>query len=189
MSDAARNRRGRARPRARPVPGRRLPGERRLSRLAARRTPVEVRQIALAPRRQPEPGDAPGKHSLLVTFRRDGAAVPTPVWAAPGDARLYVRTVRGSGKVKRLLADPRVLLAPCTMTGSPLGAPFEAFASVLAPEDEGRAERALREAYGRVRAAFEWTVDLIRVDMCYLEIMPQRWGAEITDGGAPGERA
>jgi uncharacterized protein len=117
------------------------------------------------------------KHSLLVTFRRDGSGVPTPVWAAPapGADRLYVRTVRASGKVRRLRADPRVLIAPCSARGRPLGAPFEARARVLAPELEHDAERALSAHYGVVRALFERTVDAMRVDMCYLEIEPRAW--------------
>ena len=80
--------------------------------------------------------------------------------------------------MRRLRRDARALVAPCTARGKPLGAPFEAFASVLAPEAEGFAEQALREAYGVARAVFEWTMDVMRVDMCYLEITPRRWGGE-----------
>jgi uncharacterized protein len=165
-----------ARPRARPVPGRGLIGERALSRLAARMPPPGLREIASAPRTTPAQGlPSLGRHSLLVTFRRDGTPVATPVWAARGGAKLCVRSVRGSGKVRRLRADARVLLAPCTARGRPTGPPFEARARVLAREDELAAEHALRDAYGRVRALFEWTVDALRVDMCYLEIEPRPW--------------
>jgi PPOX class probable F420-dependent enzyme len=147
-----------------------------MARLAARRPPPGSREIVDAPRGGP--GEAPadsGKHSLLVTFRRDGRGVPTPVWAAAAEGVLYVRTVRRSGKVARLWRDPRVLVAPCTARGRPLGDPFEASARVLAPDEEHAAERALRDAYGLGRALFEWSVDLIRVDMCYLEIAPGAW--------------
>jgi PPOX class probable F420-dependent enzyme len=144
-----------------------------MARLASRRPPRGLREIVDAPRAPA--GDRVGKHSLLVTFRRDGRGVPTPVWAAPAGGHLYVRTVRRSGKVGRLRRDPRVLVAPCTARGKPLGAPFEASARVLGPDDEHVAERALRDAYGVGRALFEWSVDLIRVDMCYLEIAPGAW--------------
>ncbi len=56
----------------------------------------------------------------LVTFRRSGAAVATPVWFAlhPQDAtRIYVFTDGTSGKMKRLRANDRVRVAPCSMTG------------------------------------------------------------------------
>jgi uncharacterized protein len=115
------------------------------------------------------------KRALLVTYRRDGTPVPTPVWAAEADGRLYVRSERASGKVKRLHNDARMLVAPCTVRGKPLGAPFEARARTVALEKEPIAEQALARRYGSGRALFEWTMDLLRVDMCYLEITPETW--------------
>jgi PPOX class probable F420-dependent enzyme len=53
----------------------------------------------------------------LVTFRRDGREVATPVWIAPLADRLYVFTERSAGKVKRLKNDGRVRLAPCNVRG------------------------------------------------------------------------
>jgi len=165
----------RPRQRARPVPGRRLPAALPLARLAARAAPRGARQIAQQPRvgSVADAGDA--KRALLVSYRRDGTPVPTPVWAAPADGVLYVRSERGSGKVKRLRTDPRVLVAPCTARGKPLGAPFEARADVLMGEQELLAERVLAARYGRGRELFEWTMDLMRIDMCYLRITPQAW--------------
>ena len=167
-----------ARPHARPVPGRRPPGELLFSRLAARMPPPGMREIAAAQRARPELAGW-RKHSLIVTFRSDGTPVPTPVWAAPSGGRLYVRTARASGKVARLRRDARALVAPCSARGRPLGNPFEAIARVLPLEREEVAERALRDAYGLGRALFEWSVDLVRVDMCYLELEPGAWRASL----------
>ena len=167
-----------ARPRARPVPRRRPPGELLFSRLAARVPARGMREIAGAPRARPELAGW-RRHALLVTFRRDGTPVPTPVWAAPSGGRLYVRTARASGKVARLRRDPRVLVAPCSARGRPLGDPFEAIARLLPPEREVLAEHALRDAYGLGRALFEWSVDVMRVDMCYLELEPGAWPASL----------
>jgi PPOX class probable F420-dependent enzyme len=83
-----------------------------------------------------------------------------------------VRSERGSGKVKRLRADARVLIAPCTAGGRPLGAPLEAIAAVLGPEEEVLAERILADRYGLGRALFERAMDVMRVDMCYLKLTP-----------------
>ena len=154
-----------ARPRARPLPGRRLPGAIALARMAARGAP---RTGSLA-----DCGSA--KRTLLVSYRRDGTPVPTPVWAAPAGRDLYVRSERGSGKVKRLRGDARVLLAPCTARGRPLGAPLEASAEVLGPDEELDAERVLARRYGLGRALFEQAMDLMRVDMCYLKLTPGPW--------------
>ena len=86
-----------------------------------------------------------------------------------------MRSERSSGKVKRLRNDARLLVAPCTVRGEPLGAPLEASARVLAPGEEPRAERALAQRYGFGRELFERTMDLLRVDMCFLEITPGAW--------------
>jgi PPOX class probable F420-dependent enzyme len=115
------------------------------------------------------------KRSLLVTYRRDGTPVPTPAWAAERSGRLYVRSERSSGKVKRLARDARMLVAPCTSRGKPLGAPIEAFAKVLPYAQELEAERTLASRYGIGRLLFELTMDLLRIDMCYLEITPGAW--------------
>jgi uncharacterized protein len=164
-----------ARPRAHPRPGRRLPAALFGARLAARTAPHGSREIVDAPRTGSIEEVKACKRSLLVTYRRDGTPVPTPVWAAESDGRLYVRTERTAGKVKRLRRDPRLLVAPCTVRGRPLGAPLEATARVLAPADEHLAERTLATRYGLGRAIFEWAMDVMRVDMGYLEITPGQW--------------
>lgn len=82
---------------------------------------------------------------------------------------------RTAGKIKRLRNDSRVLIAPCTVRGRPLGAPLEARARVVAAEREQVAEQALVSRYGLGRALFEWTFDRMRIDMCYLEIVPGAW--------------
>jgi hypothetical protein len=70
------------------------------------------------------------------------------------------------------------------MRGKPLGAPFEAHARALAPGEESLAERTLARRYGLGRQLFEGSMDLLRVDMCFLEITPGGWG----QGPAPASR-
>jgi uncharacterized protein len=167
-----------ARPGAHPVPGRRPPGALFGARLAARTAPAGARTIAEASRTGTAREIAAHKRTLLSTFRRSGVAVSTPVWAAEADGRFYVRSERTAGKIKRLRNDPRVLIAPCTVRGKPLGAPLEATAGVVAAEREHVAEQALVRRYGLGRALFEWTFDRLRIDMCYVEITPAGWSGE-----------
>jgi uncharacterized protein len=164
-----------ARASAHPVPHRRLPGALLTARLAARTAPRGAREVVDAPRTGSVEQVAAHKRALLVTYRRDGTPVPTPVWAAPGGGHLYVRTERDAGKLKRLRNDSRLLVAPCTVRGKPLGAPLEARARTLAPAEEAVAEGALAARYGFGRELFERTMDLLRVDMCFLEITPGAW--------------
>ena len=48
-------------------------------------------------------------YAVLVTFRRDGQAVPSPVWFGLDDRGgvVYVHTAPHAGKVKRLRRDSR----------------------------------------------------------------------------------
>lgn len=166
-----------ARPGAHPVPGRRPPGARAGARLAARTAPAGLHSIAEVPRTGTPEELCAHKRTLLATFRRSGVVVATPVWAAESEGRFYVRSERTAGKIKRLRNDPRVLVAPCTVRGKPLGAPIEGTAGVVDPEREWIAEQALVRRYGLGRAIFEWTFDRMRIDMCYLEIVPGAWDA------------
>jgi len=164
-----------ARPGAYPVANRRLPAALFSGRMAARVAPSGAREIPNVPRTGSLQDIVACKRSLLVTYRRDGTPVPTPVWAAAADGLLYVRTERAAGKVKRVRRDPRLLVAACTVRGKPLGASFEATARILPPELEPLAERTLARRYGFGRALFEWAMDRMRVDMGYLEITPGAW--------------
>jgi PPOX class probable F420-dependent enzyme len=164
------------RPGAHPVPGRRLPAALFSARVAARTAPDGARAIQDVERTGAVADIPPHKRSLLVTYRRDGTPVPTPVWAAEAAGRLYVRSERGAGKIKRLRRDSRMLVAPCTVRGRPLGAPFEARARVLDPQEEPLGAQALVRRYGLGRELFERGMDILRVDMCYLEITPGAWG-------------
>jgi uncharacterized protein len=172
-----------ARPGAHPVPGRRPPGALPAARLAARTAPRGARTLVEAPRIGSVADVRAHKRALLVTFRRNGTPVPTPVWAAEADGRLYVRSERTAGKMKRLRRDPRTLVAPCTVRGKPLGSPFEATARALPSQEERVAEQALSRRYGLGRALFEWTIDRMRVDMCYLEITPGGWEGQSSRSG------
>ncbi|GAA5615051.1 PPOX class F420-dependent oxidoreductase [Streptomyces platensis] len=53
----------------------------------------------------------------LITFRRNGTPVATPVWAVAEGAELLVWTRDDSWKVKRLRHDPRVTVTPCDVRG------------------------------------------------------------------------
>ncbi len=159
----------------RAVAGRRLPAALPMARLAARAAPPGLGEIAAQPRGGSLEQIGASKRTLLVTYRRDGTPVGTPVWAARAHGMLYVRSERGSGKVKRLRNDARLLIAPCTVRGKPLGSPLEARARVLGAAGEPVAEQALAARYGLGRAVFERAMDLMRIDMCYLEIKPGDW--------------
>ncbi|MFM8415984.1 MAG: PPOX class F420-dependent oxidoreductase, partial [Actinomycetota bacterium] len=57
------------------------------------------------------------KYVSLVTFRRDGRAVPTPVWFAAVGDEFGVITETNVGKVKRIRNNPRVTVQVCDVGG------------------------------------------------------------------------
>jgi uncharacterized protein len=162
-----------ARPGATPREGRRLPGARLADLLLPRWQPAAASRIHGLPTTGTYQDLARSRHHLLITYRRDHTPVPVTVWAAAADGRIYVRTERASGKVKRLRRDPRALIAPATVRGRPLGPPLAVTGRVLGPGEERAAERALASRHGRYRAVFEGAVDRMHVDMCYLEFIPE----------------
>ena len=87
----------------------------------------------------------------LTTFRKSGEGVPTPVWFAEEDGKLYVLTGKNLGKVKRLRNNPQVQVAPCNIRGKPLGPVVEARGRILPPEDFVKAKIALNSKYGLIK--------------------------------------
>jgi PPOX class probable F420-dependent enzyme len=113
------------------------------------------------------------KYCLLVSYRRSGEPVPTPVWfGLDGEGRLYVRTEAAAAKVKRIRTDPRVLVAPSNVRGKPAGPLAEGSARVLSAEEHERAERALRANYGLERRLYERVFARTGVPLTYLEVTP-----------------
>jgi PPOX class probable F420-dependent enzyme len=115
------------------------------------------------------------KYCLLVTYRRNREAVPTPVWFGLGDGKLYVRSEANVAKLKRIRRDPQVRVAPCTMRGKPLGLPAEGRARVLdhPSDEEAMAEAALRANYGLGRRVYEGAGGALGTETVYLEISPK----------------
>src|SRR4051794_30127032 len=113
------------------------------------------------------------RYALLVTFRRDGTPVPTPVWFGLGpDGNAYVESFANAGKLKRLRNDPRVLLAPSSVRGKPLGPVVEGRGRVLPRDDSERAEQAIQANYGLGRKLYMLPSRNDTESSTYLEISP-----------------
>ena len=111
------------------------------------------------------------KYVLLHTFRRSGEGVPTPVWFGLADGTLYFRTYADAPKVKRIRANPRVLLGPCDVRGKPKGDLIEGRARVLPVAEEGAAEKAIQANYGLFRRFYESSFAM-KVEGAYVEVEP-----------------
>jgi PPOX class probable F420-dependent enzyme len=113
-----------------------------------------------------------GRYALVVTFKRDGEPVPTPVWFGVDEGKLYFRTESDTAKVTRIRNDPHVRVGPCNGVGKPQGPLTEARARVLPPEEEEHAEAAIQSNYGKGREIFESMGDRMGVETVYIEVTP-----------------
>ncbi|MBG0832506.1 PPOX class F420-dependent oxidoreductase [Planomonospora sp. ID67723] len=84
----------------------------------------------------------------VSTFRKDGTAVATPVWAAPDGEALVIWTPVSAGKVKRIRNNPRVTLRACDLRGNARGGEAEGRAEILSAEETERVRALLRKKYG-----------------------------------------
>jgi PPOX class probable F420-dependent enzyme len=120
------------------------------------------------------------KYALVVTFKRDGDPVPTPIWfGLDDDGRLYFRTGAEVAKVRRIRANPRVLVAPCTVRGKPLGPSIEGTARIVPAEKKEHAEAAIQSNYGLGRRLYEGVADAVGGEEAYVEVVPAVQPAEV----------
>jgi hypothetical protein len=101
----------------------------------------------------------------LVTFRKSGAAIPTPIWFAEENDKIYVMTRSDSGKYKRIRNKPEVRVAPCSIRGKITGPEFEARARILPPEDWPRARKTIQKKYWLARIPFFWSKKNVYVEI------------------------
>lgn len=95
-----------------------------------------------------------GRHVAVVSYRRDGTPVATPVWFAVLDGEVVFRSLAHAHKVRRILHDPRVLVSSCSARGRPTGPPISGRARLLDAASAPAAEQALRGRYSLGRRAY-----------------------------------
>ena len=118
-------------------------------------------------------GFAGARQCLLVTFKRAGDPVPTPVNFGLGDdGKLYFRAEPHVAKIRRLRNNPHVRACPCNIRGKPTGELVEATARVL-PESENERALAIIDAnYRPETRLLERGYDRIGVPVVYVEVVP-----------------
>jgi uncharacterized protein len=115
------------------------------------------------------------KYAVVVTFRRDGDAVPSPVWFGVDETgKAYLRTRHDAGKVKRLGNDSRALIARSNIRGKPTGPAIRGTGRVLPKDEWPHAEEMLAAAYGTGRKISERVLGGPEEMGGYIEIVPGR---------------
>ena len=91
----------------------------------------------------------------LTTFRRDGRDVVTPVWCAEHEGKLWAYSEGKAGKVKRIRANGRVRVAPCTFRGEVAGPWCEGTARIVTEPAR------IAAVYAAYQAKYGWTYRLM----------------------------
>ena len=107
------------------------------------------------------------KYVRMVTFRKNGTAVPTPVWVGEENDKLYVMSGPDSGKVKRIRNNPDVRIAPCTMRGKVTGPEFAATARILPASDFQHARQLINKKYWAARLPLLWSKDNVYIEISH----------------------
>ncbi|MDQ2904325.1 MAG: PPOX class F420-dependent oxidoreductase [Ktedonobacteraceae bacterium] len=110
--------------------------------------------------------------ALLISFRRNGQGVSTPVGIRVADGKAYFTTRSTTGKVKRLANNSQVTLAPCTRQGKALGPTIAGSAHRL----EGAEAQYARRLIGGAVSYWVWTLIFklfFRAQPVLYEVMPE----------------
>jgi PPOX class probable F420-dependent enzyme len=111
-------------------------------------------------------------YCLLVTFRRSGEPVPTPVLFGMRDGKLYLRTDAATAKVARMRNDPRVLVGPANSRGKPRGPLARGTARLMSVDENDAAYAVLKQNYTLMQRLGERMIDLLPIEITYVEVAP-----------------
>ncbi len=87
----------------------------------------------------------------LETFRTSGEGVRTAVWFAEVPTGIYIVTMNGSGKVKRIRNNPEVRVAACSRMGEVHGNWFDGQAVVTEGAEEALGYELLNQKYNLLK--------------------------------------
>jgi len=91
----------------------------------------------------------------LETFKRNGQAVPTPVWFVVDEDMLFVRSYANSGKVKRMRNNSQVRVTPSDAMGRPHGVTIDGTALRADADREIKVSQLLYRKYGLMKMSFD----------------------------------
>jgi PPOX class probable F420-dependent enzyme len=108
----------------------------------------------------------------LITFRPDTSSVQTTVrFVLVGDY-VYIQTPKSAGKVRRIQATGRVLVAPSDSSGTPLGRTILGLGRVVEGPLSEFAAQAMQAKYGQVHTDFLAEMTSGRQEWEMIEIRP-----------------
>ena len=113
---------------------------------------------------------SPHEFIVLTTYRKNGDGVPTTVWFAYDQGKIYITTGKNAGKTKRVRNNGRVKMAPSDRVGNLLGEPeVQGQAREVATDERMHARTTLAQKYGEM---FERIAGQDNPDRTYIIVEP-----------------
>lgn len=135
---------------------------------------------AATPRGKDFTGFNQTRQILLVTFKRSGEAMPSPINHGVADGKIYVRTDASTGKVKRINNNPRVVVVPSGLRGKPKGQAVAGIARILPESEHAHAYKVIAANWSLPMKLFERSLDkgsaAFGIPTTYIEIEPAQEG-------------
>jgi PPOX class probable F420-dependent enzyme len=76
-----------------------------------------------------------GKYVSLITYKKNGDPLATPVWFVEQNEKIYFVTLQGRYKVKRIKINPSVKITSSSMRVKPKGGYFDGIARILSDDE------------------------------------------------------
>jgi hypothetical protein len=131
---------------------------------------------ALTPQGRDFTGFDKTRQILLVTFKRSGEAMPSPINHGVADGKIYVRTDASTGKVKRINNNPRVVVVPSSLRGKPKGQAVAGMARILPESEHAHAYKVIAANWSLPMKLLERSLDkgsaAFSIPTAYIEIAP-----------------
>lgn len=113
---------------------------------------------------------SPHEFIVLTTYRKNGAGIPTTVWFAYDQGKIYITTGKNAGKTKRVRNNGRVQMTPSDRVGNLLGEPeVQGHAREATTDERMHARTTLAQKYGEM---FERMAGQDNPDRTYIIVEP-----------------
>jgi len=96
-----------------------------------------------------------GKYVSLITYKKNGDPLATPVWFVEQNEKIYFVTLQGRYKVKRIKNNESVKIASSSMRGKPKGEYFDGIAYILSDDESKPIIELFKKKYRMFKMMFK----------------------------------
>ena len=96
-----------------------------------------------------------GKYVSLITYKKNGNPLATPVWFVEQNEKIYFVTLQGRYKVKRIKHNQSVKIASSNMRGKPKGEYFDGLGRILSDDESKPIIELFKKKYRMFKMMFK----------------------------------